>query len=84
MPPEQTYPETNEQASKGQTLLSVTNKLNAMGLMARGWRGAELFQPKLQWIVQQVGSWAAFELHTLTAANPSPKTETTKGHPHLT
>lgn len=54
-----------------------------MGLMASGWRGAELFQPKLQWIVQQVGSRAAFELHTLTAANPSPKTERTKRHPHL-
>lgn len=34
-----------------------------MDLMASGWRSAELFQSKLQWIVQQVDSWAASELH---------------------
>lgn len=49
-----------------------------MDLMASGWRGAEFFQPKLQWTVQRVGSWAASESHISTAANPSPKPGTTK------
>lgn len=57
----------------------VTNKLNATDSMAIGWRGVELFQSKLRWIVQWVGSWEASELLTLTAADPSPKPETTKG-----
>jgi len=50
-----------------------------MASTASGWRGTELFQSKLQGIVQWVGSWAASEAHTSTAANPSPKPEPTKG-----
>lgn len=87
MSPEQTYPETNEQAKRycierSDITFRVTNKLNAMDSTASGWRSVEVFQSKLQWMVQWVGSWEASELHISIAANPSPKPETTKGiHP---
>lgn len=68
---------------RSDTTFRVINKLNATGSMASGWRGAEFSQPKLQWTVQEVGSWAASELHTSTAVHPSPKPETTKAFaPH--
>lgn len=83
MPPEQIYSDTNEQAKRccikrSDTTFRVTNKLSAMDSVVSGWRGAEFFQPKLQQTVQEVGSWAASELHTSTAVHPSPKPETTK------
>lgn len=81
LPPELTYPETNEQGKCYwlDITFRVTNKLNAVDRMASGWRGAELFQPKLQWVVQPIGSWTTSDLHTSTAANLSLKPETTTG-----
>lgn len=83
------FTDTNEQAKcccikRSDITFRVTNKLNAIDLVVSGWRGAEFFQLKLQWTVQEVGSWAASELHTSTAVHPSPKPETTKAFaPHV-
>lgn len=83
------FTDTNEQAKcccikRLDITFRVTNKLNAIDLVVSGWRGAEFFQPKLQRTVQEVGSWAASELHTSTAVHPSPKPETTKAFaPHV-